>query len=156
MKRKIFFYLAVSLLVMLSCSTEKIGLSPVTDNISNAPIPYNRNFKEQTDDIFYASELTNLISTFPKFSNTALNEEVGILKTSVRSYVYAQQKYNIDAKEKNLYKIEKSYRKIQRLRKFLNKDEDDVLNRYLVRIKSNINKLESLNKNGQKNSDTLK
>jgi len=118
----------------------------MTGILSSEPAVVNRNFQDQTDAVFYSSELTNAMSTFPKLQNTAVNLEVARLKKGVRNYVYALQQYNIDARKDALDDVEKSYKKIQRLRKFLNKDDDDVINRYLVRIKSNITKLEALNK----------
>jgi len=93
-----------------------------------------------------ASEITNLLSTFPKFSNSALNEEIGNLKYTLQNYLYAIESGNKSGKNKTIRNLEKSYKKIQKLRKDLKKDEDEVLNRYLVRLKTNVTVIEdSLN-----------
>ena len=144
-----FIYFIIILTSLASCSTEKITFSPVGGNLSslNATTtpPLNRNFKEKSDVVFYSSELTNQMSTFPKFKNSAVNEEVTVLKKYVKDYVYALQVYNIEDKAVALDRLERSYKKIQKLRNFLSTDDDNVINRYLVRVKSNIAKLESLN-----------
>lgn len=147
---KLFLYSFIIIFMFTSCTSEKVTVSPMTGILSSEPAVVNRNFQDQSDVIFYSSELTNSMSTFPKFQNTAVNEEVSRLRTAVKSYIYALQQYNIDNRKEALEDVENSYKKIQRLRKFLNQDDNDVINRYLVRIKSNITKLESLSK--QKNS----
>ena len=146
-----YIYLIIILTSLASCSTEKITFSPVGGNLSslNSAIPLNRNFKEKSDVVFYSSELTNQMSTFPKFKNSAVNEEVAVLKKYIKDYVYALQVYNIDEKAQALDRVERSYKKIQKLRNFLNSDDDNVINRYLVRIKSNIAKLESINNSSE-------
>lgn len=146
-----YIYLIIILTSLASCSTEKITFSPVGGNLTslNSATPLNRNFKEKSDVVFYSSELTNQMSTFPKFKNSAVNEEVAVLKKYIKDYVYALQVYNIDEKAQALDRVERSYKKIQKLRNFLNSDDDNVINRYLVRIKSNIAKLESINNNSE-------
>ncbi len=146
-----YIYLIIILTSLASCSTEKITFSPVGGNLSslNSATPLNRNFKEKSDVVFYSSELTNQMSTFPKFKNSAVNEEVAVLKKYIKDYVYALQVYNIDEKAQALDRVERSYKKIQKLRNFLNSDDDNVINRYLVRIKSNIAKLESINNSSE-------
>lgn len=146
-----YIYLIIILTSLASCSTEKITFSPVGGNLTslNSATPLNRNFKEKSDVVFYSSELTNQMSTFPKFKNSAVNEEVAVLKKYIKDYVYALQVYNIDEKAQALDRVERSYKKIQKLRNFLNSDDDNVINRYLVRIKSNIAKLESINNSSE-------
>ena len=90
-----------------------------------------------------APEITNLIATFPRFNNTAVDKEVFLLKEQLQNYLYAYEAYNLEGKNRALKNIEKRYKKIQQLRKFLNTDDDEVINRYLVRIKTNISTLES-------------
>ena len=51
--------------------------------------------------------------------------------------------YNMNGLNNAQRNFEKSYKNLQNLRKFLNQDEDQVLNRYLVRIKTNMTFLES-------------
>lgn len=103
--------------------------------------------------IVYASSISNLISTFPKFRNDAVNREVGVLKNSLKEYLTSIRNFNTYEKHKSLETFEKAYKKIQKLRKFLIADDDEVLNRYMVKIKTNINLLEaSLNKTTQTTS----
>lgn len=138
--------------MMISCTTEKVSLSPSlndfpginTKKIVNLPA----NFKNKSSELFYASELSNLVSSFPTFSNTTLNKEVNKLKFYIKDYVYALQEYNVTGRENALNNIEKSYKKIQNLRRFLNTDDNEVINRYLVRIKSNISQLKAVSKSG--------
>ena len=103
--------------------------------------------------IVYASSISNLISTFPKFRNDAVNREVGSLKNSLTDYLTAIRNFNQSDKHKSIEEFEKYYKKIQKLRKFMIKDDDEVLNRYMVKIKTNINLLEaSLNKSQETTS----
>lgn len=137
----------------MSCSSEKITLSPVYESLSEKNDTSKRfpdTFTDKTGQVFYASELSSHISTFPKFKNTSLNKEVSVLKYNIKEYIYAVQAYNLVGQETALNNIEKSYRKIQGLRRYLNKTDDEVINRYLVRIKSNISQLESLKKDSIK------
>lgn len=140
-KRFLYFFV---LLITLSCSVEKFNLSPVEDSVSgfgtNSPyIPTEQRKKM----IVYSSEITSLISSFPKFRNDAVNAEVVNLKYHLKDYIGAMEAYNLNGLEKAQNKFEKSYKKLQKLRKFLNSDDDQVLNRYLVRIKTNMGFLES-------------
>lgn len=69
--------------------------------------------------------------------------EVTNLKIHLKDYIAAMQEYdlhNLDSAER---KFEKSYKKLQKLRKFISKEEDEVLNRYLVRIKTNMFQINS-------------
>lgn len=93
--------------------------------------------------IFYSSQLTNNISSFPKFSNDAINREVLHLKDNIKDYIAAIEAFNINDVDISEEKFEKSYKKLQHLRRFLKSDEDEVLNRYLVRIKINMSNLNS-------------
>lgn len=135
--------LKVSYILLLyfvfSCSAEKINLSPVGENsvsLNGQNPPYT--LGERKSLIIYSSEITNLISSFPKFRNQAVNNEVLNLKSHLKDYIGAMTTYNMIELEQSRMKFEKSYKKLQNLRKFLNKDEDEVLNRYLVRIKTNM------------------
>lgn len=53
------------------------------------------------------------------------------------------QEYDVKNLDKAERQFESSYKKLQKLRKFLSKDEDEVLNRYLVRIKINMSQMNS-------------
>lgn len=133
--------------VSSSCSSEKLSLSPVYNSSGNTPQTkiILAGSQNKSSELFYASELTNQMASFPTFSNTGINTEVTKLKYQVKEYVYAVQEYNLSARTKALTNIEKSYRKIQKLRPYLQSDENETINRYLVRIKSNISKLEAAN-----------
>ena len=91
----------------------------------------------------YASSISNLISTFPKFHNDSIDREIGHLKIALNNYLTYARKYDITNKQIALAKVEQTYKKIQKLRKFLGQEDNEVLNRYLVRIKTNVNLLES-------------
>lgn len=71
-----------------------------------------------------------------------MNEEVTSLKYSLQNYLYAIDANNSTGKKRALKSFEKSYKKIQKQRQSLGKDDDEVLNRYLVRLKTNISVIE--------------
>ncbi|SHE82357.1 hypothetical protein [Chryseobacterium vrystaatense] len=145
--RKLFFF-GVLILIITSCATEKLNLSPLSNNFYSetkgsdsdrgAKKSFDINIKENVN----ASEISNLISTFPKFKNNSLNDEVTSLKYSLQNYLYAIDANNSTGKNRAVKSFEKSYKKIQKLRQQLNKDDDEVLNRYLVRLKTNISVIE--------------
>ncbi|UFH31066.1 hypothetical protein LNP04_13925 [Chryseobacterium sp. C-71] len=147
MKRQYFFGLLL-LIIISSCATEKPNVSPLSSSFysearrADAEAGANSSFSININENVNAAEITNLISTFPKFKNTALNEEVNTLKYSLQNYLYALDAGNVSGKNKTLKSLEKSYKKIQKLRKYLNKDDDAVLNRYLVRLKTNVTFIE--------------
>jgi hypothetical protein len=142
--KKIFAVAFVFALPLISCSTEKLNLSPVSYNLKNNL--YSRDdISTKTEIIAYQSEISNLISTFPKFKNDALDKEVSNLKISLTDYIEAISVKNVNVRGKAYKNYVTSYIKIQELRTSLNKDMDEVLNRYMVRIKTNVNLLESIN-----------
>ena len=98
---------------------------------------------ERKNLIFYSSEITNLIASFPKFSNDAINKEVVNLKYHLKDYIGAMEEYNMTGLKNAEKKFEKSYKNLQKLRKYLKREEDEVLKRYLVRIKTNMSQLNS-------------
>jgi len=148
---KSFFKLLTTILIInaaASCSTSSAASEDMhTDSLSDT-------YAYLTPEaIVYASSISNLVSTFPKFRNDAVNREVGTLKNSLTDYLTAIRNFNLSDKHKSLETFEKAYKKIQKLRKFLISDDDEVLNRYMVKIKTNINLLEaSLNKSMQTTS----
>ncbi len=148
-----YITLLIFAITVLSCSSEKINLSPVYSNLENgSTLPTNdTSVIEKSDAIFYSSELTNQISTIPSFSDPSVNKEITNLKYNIKEYVYAIQAYNINGKDVALVNLEKSYKKIQRLRKSLKPDENEIINRYLVKIKSKITQIEAT----QPKSDSL-
>lgn len=128
------------MLLALSCSAEKINLSPIGTMSSSSEI---YTYSDRKNLIVYSSEISNLITSFPKFRNDAVNDEVRRLKYHLKDYIDAMGAYNINSLNTSQRNFEKSYKKLQKLRKYLNKDDDQVLNRYLVRIKTNMSFLES-------------
>lgn len=144
--KKLFFFGV--LLIITSCATEKLNLSPLSNNFYSetkgsdsdrgAKKGFDINIKENVN----ASEISNLISTFPKFKNNGLNDEITSLKYSLQNYLYAIDANNSAGKNRAVKSFEKSYKKIQKLRQKLDKDDDEVLNRYLVRLKTNISVIE--------------
>lgn len=145
MKRLIFFGV---LLIITSCATEKLNFSPLSNNFysdskgSDSDRGVKKGFDINIKENVNASEISNLISTFPQFKYAALNEEITSLKYSLQNYLYAIDANNLSGKNRALKSFEKSYKKVQKLRQNLNKDDNDVLNRYLVRLKTNITVIE--------------
>jgi hypothetical protein len=145
MKRLLFFGV---LLIITSCATEKPNFSPLSNSFysetkgSDSDRGTKNSIEINVKENVNASEISNLIATFPKFKNTALNTEITTLKYSLQNYLYAIDANNVSGKNRALKDFEKSYKKIQKLRQNLVKDDDDVLNRYLVRLKTNISVIE--------------
>lgn len=133
-------FAATILACTLSCTAEKMNLSPVSDG--NLSAYQQTGYTERVDQINYTSEITNLLSTFPKFKNDAVNQEVSQLKYFLKDYIGGFQAYNFAGMNKSHSNYEKSYKKLQKLKVYLNPDEAEVLNRYLVRIKSTMNILQ--------------
>lgn len=147
MKR--LFIVGIVSVFITSCATEKLNLSPLSDSAAGTNSEDSRGVGINITENINASEITNLISSFPRFSNSALNEEVTVLKYTLQNYLYAVESGNVSGKSKAVKNLEKSYKSIQKLRRFLKKDDDEVLNRYLVRLKTNISVIED-SVNGKK------
>jgi len=152
MDKKIFFC-CCTILTMMSCNTEKINLSPVTDNYNDITGEKYKitSYTERANQINYMSEITNLLSSFPKFTNDAVNIEISKLKEYLNGYIGGMQSYDLRNMEKSYNNYQRSYKKLQKLKPYLNQDEADILNRYLVRIKTNMNVLEDT----QQKKDTV-
>lgn len=99
-------------------------------------------YSDRIDDIGYASEITNLNSSLPKFSNKKVNTELGIFKYILKEYIGGLEAHNKLGMKRAYHDYEVSYKKLQILKSKLNQDEADVLNRYLVRIKTNMGNLQ--------------
>ena len=132
----LLFFLSVS------CSVEKLNLSPINDPVSGESSS-TINYPEKKNLIVYSSEITGLISSIPKFKNDAVNAEIAVMKYHLKDYIGAMEAYNINGLNSAQRKFERSYKKIQSLRKYLKPEDDAILNRYLVRIKTNMTLLES-------------
>ena len=134
--------------VVSACATEKNNLSPTTALIANisekTPEDVVKNISDNLDLIKYSSDITNAFSSCSSFLQKPVNEEFSNLKFYITEYLYAVKEHNTMGKEKALYNYEKSYKKIQKLKNNLNEDEQEILNRFLVNIKTNITLIESL------------
>lgn len=143
MIRWIGFLLVIFSLGLSSCSSET-GFYAENTFSSDLPLATERNVSPER--ITYSSTISNLVSTFPKFKNVAVNNQVRELKQNLINYLYAIQTSNDKEKKKSLKSFEDNYKSIQKLRKHLKTDDDQVLNRYLVKIKTNISLLEAVEK----------
>ena len=136
-------------LLLVSCSVEKVSVSPATTLLSE--VSYDT-FADAADGIEtkiefinYSSEINNAFqNSLISFSKKEVNEEVSALKFTVSEYLYAVKEHNMVGKEKSFFNYEKSYKKLQKLKNKLNPEEQDTLNRFLVKIKTNITLIESL------------
>lgn len=144
MMKKILFSALIICFTLTNCAVEKFNMSPLNSTITgNDSGSLESRLGKAMQNNVNAAEITNLISTFPKFRNDGVNLEVSRLKQHLQNYLYAYGAYDINGKNRNLREIERTYKKIQRLRQYLNKDEDEIINRYLVRLKTNLSELES-------------
>ena len=136
-------------LLLVSCSVEKVSVSPATTLLSE--VSYDT-FADAADGIEtkiefinYSSEINNAFqNSLISFSKKEVNEEVSALKFTISEYLYAVKEHNTIGKEKSFFNYEKSYKKLQKLKNKLNPEEQDTLNRFLVKIKTNISLIESL------------
>ena len=73
-----FISLFFALILWTSCSVEKLNLSPLANSFSNTNSVYSASSKtsESINTINYTSELSNLLSEFPIFSNKIMNSEI--------------------------------------------------------------------------------
>ncbi len=144
---KNFFSIIICLYLLSSCSVDKINLSPIAGNFVNITngTQQNLDFATKTEFTVNASEITNLLADFPRINNEKINKEVVVMKFNINEYIYATQAYNLTGKVKAQKNFENSYKKLQKLKSNLKPDEEEVLNRYLVKIKTSIGILENAN-----------
>ena len=142
------FYKLLSILIIINISQSCSTSSSASDELHSDVYVYL-----SPESVVYASTISNLVSTFPKFRNDAVNREVAGLKKALTNYLLAVTNLHQSEKTKSLESFEKYYKNIQKLRKFITKDDNEVLNRYMVKIKTNVSFLESsMNKNIESNS----
>ncbi|MDY3316177.1 hypothetical protein PG630_02490 [Riemerella anatipestifer] len=150
MLKNIFLFIFATFLVV-SCSVEQVNLSPFSQEIvskGQVKVSYDTvvmNAGVSLDQVKYASELSTAADKLPRFSDSAINEHIDSIKFNVSEYLYALREHNENRKVRTLNGLQKSYKKLQRLRKKLSLEEDEMLNFYLVKIKTNITLLESIN-----------
>lgn len=142
-------YLGLLFLIILltSCSVEKVNLSPLSNNFSNfnTTNTFAESSYKSVQTVGYTSELTNVISEFPVFNHAKLNTEVYKLKLSITDYIYAIKQENHLEKSNAYKKYTDAYKNIQKLKAELSKEELELLNRFLVKIKTNISLIDSIN-----------
>lgn len=141
-------FIRIVFLVVLfsSCSAEKVSLSPMNNALYGDSF-VSKNFNEineKRDLYFHIAEMTNTLSRLPLLEDKKINDQIRVLKFNLKEYAYATKAQNMIGRERALKSIEKSYKKIQNRRKFLNEKDNETMNRYLVRVKSHITKLEEL------------
>ena len=134
-------------ILLTSCAAEGYNLSPLSNSLSSDNEGVFVESKEfSIDKNINASEVSQLISTFPDFRNDGVDKEISKLKIHLADYLHALKANNIAGKVRSLGHIEDCYKKLQKIRKFLDADHNEILNRYLVRIKTNIAEIEALSK----------
>lgn len=136
-----------------ACSVEQVNLSPISQSLANTKneqIPHLKEIAKSVENnaeyIKYAAELSNAAEALPRFSTKHIDKPIDAIKFNVSEYLYATREYNENRRARTLYKLQNAYKKIQKLRKYLTPEEDETLNFYLVKIKTNITLIEA-NKN---------
>ncbi|QCX53601.1 hypothetical protein [Elizabethkingia sp. JS20170427COW] len=151
MIRKKFIFLLLTSLLSVSCSVETLSYNSRVERSQNPMnlISSNKLANEtintmeiNVEQIKYISDLTNLINVFPKFHHSVVNDEVKNLKVALQAYIYSITEKNTKQKRKSYQDYVKSYRTLQKIKKYMNQDEKELLDRYLTRIKANVNSLE--------------
>ena len=138
------------LLLATSCSVEKENLSPTTsifDEIqSYTPKNIQQEIENQSNFILYSSEITNSFKAVKNLSYPIINSEISNLQFYITEFIYATQASHID-KEKAFSKYEKAYKKVQKLKNKLPDEEQQRLNQFLVKVKTNMSLIETIKDN---------
>ena len=140
----------IAIILLTSCASEKLNLSPVALFDNETSVKDNGSTKMGEVVVINirknvnASEITGLISSFPKIKNDGINHQVVLMKTSLQNYLHAVESGNKKGREKALKKFESAYKNIQKDKKFLRVDDYEVVNRYLTRLKTNVSIIEDL------------
>lgn len=153
-KKNIGLFILIGLL-SVSCSVETLNYvsrsnkdqmpSSLVSNFDNHYVESKAASTEiSIEKVKYVSDLSNLITVFPKFKNSAVNAEVKKLKAAVQSYIYGTTEGNSKQKRSAYRDYATSYKTLQTLKKYMNRDDIELIDRYLTRIKANINSLEYL------------
>ena len=140
-----FISLFFALILWTSCSVEKLKLSPLANSFSNTNSVYSASSKtsESINTINYTSELSNLLSEFPIFSNKTMNSEIYKLKFYITDYLYAIKQKDVISKNDAYELYKKTFVNIQKLKDKLPEDELELLNRFMAKVKTNITLIES-------------
>lgn len=148
--RRVFGFVSLCVFVIMvsSCSVEKVNLSPITGVISQVgvitPEKVMEGIEHQSKFVLYSSEITNSFRSVEDLSDKKVNIEVSNLKFYVTEFLYATKVHNTVARERALYKYEKYYKKVQNMKDKLSDEEQEILNRFLVKVKTNISLMVSL------------
>lgn len=145
MKKNLGF--VVYLLLLTSCSVEKINLSPLSSSFAsyNSTSSTINNTTQSLNNVNYASEITNTLAEFPTFSSQKLNSEIHKMKLHISDYIFALKQNDNSEKNKAYKNYTTCYKSIQNLKSNLSSEELELLNRYLVKIKTNISLIDSIN-----------
>ena len=139
------------LLLTTSCSVEKENLSPtksIFDEIqSYTPKNIQQEIENQSNFILYSSEITNSFKEVKNLSYPAINPEIYNLQFYITEFIYATQAYNDIDKEKAFSKYEKAYKKVKKLKNKLPDEEQQRLNQFLVKVKTNMSLIETIKDN---------
>ena len=140
-----FISLFFALILWTSCSVEKLNLSPLANSFSNTNSVYSASSKtsESINTINYTSELSNLLSEFPIFSNKTMNSEIYKLKLYITDYLYAIKQKDVISKNDAYELYKKTFVNIQKLKDKLPEDELELRNRVMAKVQTNITLLES-------------
>ncbi|PIE50858.1 MAG: hypothetical protein CSA38_01050 [Flavobacteriales bacterium] len=90
----------------------------------------------------YAGEMTKSVASIPSTSSAELNAKVVLLENQMRAYLEASGDKSLE--QKTFEKIKLTYKNIQGLVKKITEQEREQLKVPLVKIKTNITKLEAL------------
>lgn len=130
-----------------SCSVEKVNLSPLSNSFTSYSLGTSNlveNSSKSFDKVNYVSEITNTLSEFPTFEFQNLNAEIYKMKLYISDYIYAIKQNDTESKSKAYKNFTSTYKNIQNLKSNLSSDEIELLNRYLVKIKTNISLIDSI------------
>ena len=91
------FYKLLSILIIINISQSCSTSSSASDELHSDAYVYL-----SPESVVYASTISNLVSTFPKFRNDAVNREVAGLKKSLTNYLLAVRNLHQSEKTKSL------------------------------------------------------
>lgn len=139
--------LVLILFLLMSCAVEKPNLSPLSNNFSSFSNvnSITGNYYQSLEKVNYAAELTNILSEFPVFKNSKLNAEIYKLKLSITDYIYSVKQENVLEKSNAYKKYRDAFKNIQTLKLQLPKDQLELLNRFLAKVKTNMSLIDSIN-----------
>ena len=132
------------LLLTTSCSVEKENLSPTKSIFDEIQSYTPKNIQQEIEN---QSNFTNSFKEVKNLSYPAINPEIYNLQFYITEFIYATQAYNDIDKEKAFSKYEKAYKKVQKLKNKLPDEEQQRLNQFLVKVKTNMSLIETIKDN---------